>query len=159
MPDSLSLAAELRAAVHAWIREDLDAGAKMLVGFHSPKLIDRLTRAAEALERGAGEDKGVSRDHDQTIGSALEGYPVEPLLDALAAAETLSERTAREHISTSRARAFCQGRANAFREAWELVLRHRSPAAPSSAKPSERDSSRDTENPPPQPTITQAEGR
>lgn len=33
---------QMREAVRAWVREDLDTGAKMLVGFYGPKLIARL---------------------------------------------------------------------------------------------------------------------
>jgi hypothetical protein len=50
-----SLPVRLREAVHAWVREDLDTGAKMLIGFHGPKLIARLEAVASLAIKGTSE--------------------------------------------------------------------------------------------------------
>lgn len=46
---------DLTEIVHAWIREDLDVGAKLSIGYYGPALIERLKPIQELIQRLEGE--------------------------------------------------------------------------------------------------------
>lgn len=46
---------DLTEIVHAWVREDLDTGAKLSIGYYGPALIERLKPIQELIQRLEGE--------------------------------------------------------------------------------------------------------
>lgn len=62
----------VKNAVHAWIREDLDVGTKIRIGYYGPKLIDRLLAAlsGSGVPAGAGEPPENQRHDDSSTESS-----------------------------------------------------------------------------------------
>ncbi|UPT53176.1 hypothetical protein [Synechococcus phage Ssp-JY42] len=84
---------DLTEIVHAWIREDLDVGAKLSIGYYGPALIERLKPIEELIQRLEGERDEAIRFMSQYAREAGEAKGRLEMSEAAGIVDGWRERT------------------------------------------------------------------